>query len=245
VEEEAARWETVGDVGRWEGFEKQTEGVDTVDRDGSVEGNGEIELGFEDSELFVERSAAEAGEAHVVGPGAFEHPAVEADFADGGVGIGGEVSAECFEPGGSAVADIPRVEAVAGEEAEGGPRAESGELRAGDGAGDGDETGVGGAERGDFGPVGFFGAVDDGVGDAGGGVVGENLGAVGSERGRREVVVSVVIHQAAVARTEEELTTKHPKYTKGGGNQREALGIHGRYGKRRRKVKGRRRILKP
>lgn len=104
---------------------------------------------------------------------------------------------------------------------------------------------MGGAESGDFGPVGFFGAVDDGVGDAGGGEVGENLGAVGSERGRREVVVGVVIHQLAETGTEESLTPKHTDYTKGGGDRRGAQGIHGRHGKRREKVKKRRRILKP
>ncbi len=125
VEEEAAGREAARGVEGLERFEEKSEGVDAVDSDGAVESDGEGELGFEDSELFVERGAAEAGEAGVVGPGAVEYPAVEADFTDGGVRIGGEVGAERVEPSGSAVADIPGVEAVGGEEAEGGRRAES------------------------------------------------------------------------------------------------------------------------
>lgn len=114
MEEEAAGWERDGA----EGFEEEAEGVDAVDGGGAVEGDGKGELSFEDGELFVERGAAEAGEAGIIGAGAVEHPAVEADFTDGGAGIGGEVGAEGFEPGGGAVADIPRMKAVAGKEME-------------------------------------------------------------------------------------------------------------------------------
>lgn len=114
------------------------------------------------------------------------------------------MGAEGVEPGGGAIADVPGVEAVGGEETDG-LRAESGELRDGDG--------VGGAKGGDGGPVGFLGAVDDRVGDAGVGEVGKDLGEVGRERGGREVVVGVEEHQATEG---EGLTTKHPNYTKVG-----------------------------
>ena len=66
VEEKTARRERDGA----ERFEQEAEGVDAMDRGGAVEGDGEGELGFEDGELFVERSAAEAGEAGIVGAGA-------------------------------------------------------------------------------------------------------------------------------------------------------------------------------
>lgn len=102
-----------------ERFEEETEGVDAVNRDGAVQLGRESELGGEDGELFVERGAAEAGEAGIVGAGAVEHPAVEADFSDGGVGIGDEVSAERFEPGGRTVTDVPRMQTVTGSDVKG------------------------------------------------------------------------------------------------------------------------------
>ena len=111
-----------------------------MDGDGAVEGDGEVELGLEGGDLFFQRSTAEAGEAGIVGAGAVEHPAVEADFADRGPGIGDEVGLKGFEPRGGTIPDVPRVETVGGEESNG-LRAESGELR--------DRGGMGGAKGGD------------------------------------------------------------------------------------------------
>ena len=95
-----------------------------------------------------------------------------------------------------------------------------------------------GAEGGDGGPVGFFGAVDDRVGDAGGGEIGQNLREVRCERGRGEVVVGVEEHQAG---ENERLTTKPTKDTNVGTGFG-AHGIHGLHGKKgaERKEKGRR-----
>ncbi len=119
VKQEAARGEATRGMDGLERLEEQAEGVDAVDRGGAVECDGESKLGFEDRELFVEWGAAEAGEARIVGAGAVEHPAVEADFTHGGARIGGEISAESFEPGGRTVSDIPRVEAVARKQLKG------------------------------------------------------------------------------------------------------------------------------
>ena len=109
VEEKTAAEEGDGS----ERFQEQAEGVDAVDRDGAVERGGEVELGLEDGELFVEGRAAEAGKAGIVGAGAVYHPAVEADLTDGGARVRGKAGAEGIEPRGRAVADVPRVEAVA------------------------------------------------------------------------------------------------------------------------------------
>ena len=86
---------------------------------------------------------------------------------------------------------------------------------------------AGGAEGRDGGPVGFFGAVDDGVGDASGGEVGENFGEMRRKRGGREVVVGVEIHRAA---ENERLTIKPTKDTKVGIGFG-AYGTHGIHGK--------------
>jgi len=99
-----------------EGLEEEAEGVDAVDGDRAIQSDGEGELGLKDFELFVERGAAKAGEAGVFGAGAVEHPAVEADFADRGPGIGDEVASKSFEPRGRTISDVPRVKPVGRQE---------------------------------------------------------------------------------------------------------------------------------
>lgn len=165
VKEEAAR----GERSVFERVEERAEGVETVDAGGEVAFGGERELRAEDFDLLVERGAAESGQARIVGAGAVEDPAVESDFADVRAGSGVEGRAEGVEPGGGAVAGVPRVESVAGE-----------------------DEGVAAGERGDGGPVGFAGAVDDGALQADFGVCGGYLVEVRRERGVLKVVVSVV-----------------------------------------------------
>ena len=99
-----------------EGLEEEAEGVDAVDGDRAIQSDGEGELGLKDFELFVERGAAKAGEAGVFGAGAVEHPAVEADVADRGPGIGDEVASKSFEPRGRTISDVPRVKPVGRQE---------------------------------------------------------------------------------------------------------------------------------
>jgi len=70
-------------------FEQQAEGVDAVNRGGTVERDGKRELRLEDVALFLQGGAAQTGEAWIIGPGAVEHPAIEADLTDGRAGIGG------------------------------------------------------------------------------------------------------------------------------------------------------------
>lgn len=129
-------------------------------------------------ELFVERGSAEAGETGIVGAGAIEDPAVEADFADEGVRVGVERVEKGVAPVGGGVADVPRVEAVGRKEAK--LRVEGCELRVGVRA-----------EGGDVGPVLFAGAVDDAGVDGELSEVGEDAVAVGREPGVLEVVVGV------------------------------------------------------
>jgi hypothetical protein len=96
-----------------------TVGLRGVDRGGAVQLGGEVELGGEDCGLLRERGDAEAGEAGIVGANAVDDPAVETDLTNAGVRIGEQCGAEEAEPAGAAVAAIPGVEAVAGEEGEG------------------------------------------------------------------------------------------------------------------------------
>lgn len=72
VKQETARGKRDGA----ECFEEKAEGIDAVNRGGSIQGDGEVELGFEGGDLLVERSPAETGEARVIGAGAVKHPAV-------------------------------------------------------------------------------------------------------------------------------------------------------------------------
>ena len=97
-------------------FKQKAEGIDAVNGGGAIQGDGEVELGFEDRELFVERCTPETGEARVIGAGTVKHPAVEADFADRGPGIGDEVSSKSFEPRGRTISDVPRVKPVGRQE---------------------------------------------------------------------------------------------------------------------------------
>lgn len=136
---------------------------------------GERELPGEDFDLLGERGAAEAGEARVIGAGAVDDPAIEADFTDGGGGAGVEVGEEGALPIGGAVADVPRVQSVRRKKL----RVERGGLSAG------------GAEGGDVGPVEFAAAVDNEAGDAGGLEIGEDAGAVGGEPSVLEMAVGV------------------------------------------------------
>lgn len=93
-------------------------GLGGVDRGRAVQLGGKIELRGEDFDLFGERSDAEAGDAGIVGADTVDDPAVEADFTDTGARIGEERGAEEAEPVGCALAAVPRVDAVAGEELE-------------------------------------------------------------------------------------------------------------------------------
>lgn len=99
-----------------ERFKKEAEGIDAVNRGGSIQGDGEIELCLENGDLFVKRSTAEAGEARVIRAGTVKHPAVEADFADRGPGIGDEVGSKGFEPRGRTISNVPRVKTVGRQE---------------------------------------------------------------------------------------------------------------------------------
>ncbi len=112
VKQETARGKRDGA----ECFEEKAEGIDAVNRGGSIQGDGEVELGFEGGDLLVERSPAETGEARVIGAGTVKHPAVEADFADRGPGIGDEVGSKGFEPRGRTISDVPRVKTVGRQE---------------------------------------------------------------------------------------------------------------------------------
>ena len=112
VKQETTRGERDGA----ERFEQKAEGIDAVNGGGAIQGDGEVELGFEDRELFVERCTPEAGEARVIGAGTVKHPAVEADFADRGPGIGAEVASKSFEPRGRTISDVPRVKPVGRQE---------------------------------------------------------------------------------------------------------------------------------
>ncbi len=107
---------TRGERDRVERFKQEAEGIDAVNRGGSIQGDGEVDLGFEGGDLLVKRSPAEAGEARVIGAGAVEHPAVEADFADRGPGIGDEVGSKGFEPRGRTISNVPRVKTVGRQE---------------------------------------------------------------------------------------------------------------------------------
>lgn len=164
VEEEAALGEGRG----FEDVQERAEGVEAVDAGGEIAFGGEGELRAEDFDLCGERGAAESGEARVVGAGAVEYPAVEADFSDGRAGVGVERGAERVEPGGGAVAGVPGVEAVAGV-----------------------DKGVAAGERGDVGPVGFAGAVDHGAAQADFGAGSRYLVEVRGERGVLEVIVGI------------------------------------------------------
>jgi len=112
VKQETAR----GERDRVERFKEKAEGIDAVNRGGSIQGDGEVDLGFEGGDLLVKRSPAEAGEARVIGAGAVEHPAVEADFADRGPGIGDEVGSKGFEPRGRTISNVPRMKTVGRQE---------------------------------------------------------------------------------------------------------------------------------
>ena len=115
-----------GETGRGaEDVEGGAVGLCGVDGGGAVQLGGEVELGGEDGGLLGERGDAEAGDPGVVGADAVDDPAVEADFADAGARIGEERGAEEAEPVSGALAAVPRVDAVAGEEGEG-----TGPLRA-------------------------------------------------------------------------------------------------------------------
>lgn len=93
-------------------FKQKAEGIDAVNRGGSIQGDGEVELCLESGDLLVKRSPAETGEARVIGAGAVKHPTVEADFADRGPGIRKEVGSKGFEPRGRTISDVPRVKTV-------------------------------------------------------------------------------------------------------------------------------------
>jgi hypothetical protein len=109
-----------GETGRGaEDVEGGAVGLRGVDRRGAVQFGGEVELRGEDVGLLGERGDAEAGDAGVVGADAVDDPAVEADFADAGARIGEERGSEEAEPVSGALAAVPRVNAVAGEEGEG------------------------------------------------------------------------------------------------------------------------------
>jgi len=112
VKQETAR----GERDRVERFKEKAEGIDAVNRGGSIQGDGEIKLCLESGDLLVKRSPAEAGEARVIGAGAVEHPAVEADFADRGPGIGDEVGSKGFEPRGRTISNVPRMKTVGRQE---------------------------------------------------------------------------------------------------------------------------------
>ena len=161
-----------GDVYAGDDFGERAPGLEAVDGDGAVFRAGKGELFEENFALFGERGAALAGEAGVVGAGAVEDPAVDTDFADGGVRVGIEVGFESGEPVRGTVAGLPRVEAVAGA-----------------------DKGVALGESRDAGPVGFAGAVDNHKTEADG-VPGR--GDAVEMRGEPivlEVVVGVVEHQ--------------------------------------------------
>ena len=78
MEQKSARreWSSAQDV------EQRTERIETMDRSRQIAFRGERELPAEDLDLFVEWRPTKAGQAGVVGAGAIEHPAIEADFSN-------------------------------------------------------------------------------------------------------------------------------------------------------------------
>ena len=197
----AVQQETGG--GKARGGAKDVEGgavgLGGVDRGRAVQLGGKIELRGEDFDLFGERSDAEAGDAGIVGADTVDDPAVEADFTDPGARIGEERGAEEAEPVGCALAAVPGVDAVAGDELEW--RVGSGEL---------------GAERGDEGEFVFVGGVDDDGADAGAYQIGDDGRVVRDEGVELKVEMSVV----EVRHRKEEVPTEHSEDSEGGGTGR-------------------------
>lgn len=107
---------TRGERDRVERFKQEAEGIDAVNRGRSIQGDGEIKLCLENGDLLVKRSTAEARKARVIGAGTVKQPAVEADFADRGPGIGDEVGSKGFEPRGRTISNVPRVKTVGRQE---------------------------------------------------------------------------------------------------------------------------------
>ena len=180
VEEEAA----LGDVYAGDDLGEGAPRLKAVDGDGAVFGAGEGELLEKNFALLGERGAALSGEARVVGAGAVENPAVDAELADGGARVGVEVGFEGFEPVGRTVAGVPRVKAVAGAD---------------------EREALG--ESGDAGPVGFAGAVDDHEAEASRVPRGGDAFEVRRERVVLEVVVGVVEHVDGIGIRRTELFT--------------------------------------
>lgn len=84
-----------GQAGRGaEDIEGCAVGLRGVDGGRAIQFGGEVELGGEDFGLFCERGDAEAGDAGIIGADTVDDPAVEADFADAGAGVGEERGAE-------------------------------------------------------------------------------------------------------------------------------------------------------
>ena len=119
-------------------------GFEAVNRDRQVAFGGEAQLPDECLSLLIERRTAESGQPRIVGAGAIKDPAIEADFADRGVRVGVERAEQCVAPVRRRVADIPRVQAIAGPHP-------------------GKTRGKGCDGR----PVGLAGAVDDAASDSG------------------------------------------------------------------------------
>lgn len=165
VQEETAGWPRRGA----QQVVEKAEGVEAMEGRGAVLCGGALELPDEDFGLLLEGSAAKAGEARVVGPGAIEHPAIETELADASRRMGLQRGEEGFLPRGGAIAGFPRMQAVAGNHA----------------------GGMRGCERGDVGPVGFTGAVDDPVTNADGGEIGKDAFTVRPKPGVVPVIVCV------------------------------------------------------
>ena len=150
MEEEAGG----GDAMAMEEFPEWSPSADTVNGDGDVSFGGEIELGDKDG-FLISGIVADDG-------------VIEADFADGGFGVGVESMGEAIEPSGGAGITEPRVEAKGG----GDPRVLLG-------------------ERGDGRPVIFLSAVDHCVGEAFGVEFLDDLWEVRFEAGVLEMIMGV------------------------------------------------------
>ena len=164
-----------GAFGGAERIVERAKRVEAVDRGGEVAFAGERELPEENLHLLLDWGAVQADEVRVIGLGAIEHPAVEADLADAGARISVQPDEEVFLPVGGAVADIPRVQAVAGQ-----------------------HDGMGCSKRGHIRPVGFGRAVGHHAPYAGRGEVGEDAIQVRSEHRVVQMIMGVVeIHFTA------------------------------------------------
>ncbi len=169
VEQETAARERVGA----EQLVELAPGLQTVDRGGAVELNGECELGEEALDLLGQRCGRRTAGRKIIGACAFQNPAVDADFADGGARFGDQTGPQRFHPVRRAPGDVPGVQAVAGPD--------EGEAR---------------GERGDARPVGLGGAVDDHRTDVESVTLARDGVEVGCEPVVLEVVVGVAEHGA-------------------------------------------------